>query len=47
MRIPNLRGDLSAGMTGWARIARGRHPILVLLTRRLDRYIRTEAWSWF
>ena len=47
LRIPNPHGDLRAGMTGWAKIACGRQPILALLTRRLVRYARTEAWSWF
>ena len=47
LRIPNPHGDLRAGMTGWAKIACGKQPIVALLTRRLVRYARTEAWSWF
>jgi putative peptide zinc metalloprotease protein len=47
LRIPNPHGDLRAGMTGWAKIACGQQPIIALLTRRLIRYARTEAWSWF
>jgi hypothetical protein len=34
-------------MTGWAKIACGKQPILALMTRRRLRYTRTEAWSWF
>jgi putative peptide zinc metalloprotease protein len=47
LRIPNPHGDLRAGMTGWAKIACGKQPIIALVTRRLVRYARTEAWSWF
>jgi hypothetical protein len=34
-------------MTGWAKIACGKQPLIALVTRRLVRYARTEAWSWF
>jgi multidrug resistance efflux pump len=47
IRIPNPHGDLRPGMTGWAKIACGRQPLGILLTRRLTHYARTEAWSWF
>ena len=40
-------GLAHAGMSGWAKIACGKQPIGMLLTRRLVRYTRTEAWSWF
>jgi len=36
-----------AGMSGWAKIACCRCPIGYLLTRRVVRYFRTEAKSWF
>jgi putative peptide zinc metalloprotease protein len=47
LRIPNPDGDLRAGMSGWAKIACGEQPLGALLTRRVVRYLRTEAWSWF
>lgn len=47
INVPNPSRDLRAGMSGWAKIACGKRPIGALLTRRLVRYARTEAWSWF
>jgi multidrug efflux pump subunit AcrA (membrane-fusion protein) len=47
LHVPNPHGDLRAGMSGWAKIACGQQPVGALLTRRLVRFLRTEAWSWF
>jgi multidrug efflux pump subunit AcrA (membrane-fusion protein) len=47
IRVPNPGGLLRPEMSGWAKIACGKKPVGVLLTRRLTRYLRTEAWSWF
>jgi hypothetical protein len=46
IRVSNPKSELRAGMSGWAKIACGKQPIGALLTRRVVRYVRTEAWSW-
>jgi multidrug resistance efflux pump len=47
LRILNPGGQLMPGMTGWAKIDCGRRSWGALLARRVVRYLRTEAWSWF
>jgi multidrug resistance efflux pump len=47
LRMVNPGGQLMPGMTGWAKIGCGRRSWGALLARRVVRYLRTEAWSWF
>jgi multidrug efflux pump subunit AcrA (membrane-fusion protein) len=47
LRVQNPGGQLMPGMTGWAKIGCGRRSWGALLARRVMRYVRTEAWSWF
>lgn len=47
LRVRNPGGQLMPGMTGWAKIGCGRRSWGALLARRVMRYVRTEAWSWF
>jgi multidrug efflux pump subunit AcrA (membrane-fusion protein) len=47
LRVLNPGGQLMPGMTGWAKIGCGQRSWGALLARRVLRYVRTEAWSWF
>jgi len=47
LRIQNPRGDLRPGITGYAKIVNGEQPLRQVVFRRLNRYVRTEVWSWF
>ncbi|MBK9951388.1 MAG: efflux RND transporter periplasmic adaptor subunit [Candidatus Competibacteraceae bacterium] len=44
--IDNPDGLLKAEMTGYAKIAAGREPIIVAFTRALVRFVMLEMWSW-
>ncbi|MEW5702937.1 MAG: efflux RND transporter periplasmic adaptor subunit [Candidatus Zixiibacteriota bacterium] len=45
--ISNLENILKPGMSGYAKIACGRRPILALLARRVIQFFRVEFWSWW
>ena len=42
--IQNEDGALHANMTGHAKIDAGSHPVIYLMTRRLQRWLKTEFW---
>ena len=44
--IDNPDGLLKAEMTGYAKIAAGRKPVIVAFTRALVRFVMLEMWSW-
>ncbi|MCL6596852.1 MAG: hypothetical protein K6V73_11705 [Firmicutes bacterium] len=39
--------ELRPGMSGWAKIRCGRRPLGAVVLRRVNRYLRSEVWSWF
>lgn len=45
--IDNPEAILKPGMSGYAKIACGRRPILALLARRIIQFFRVEFWSWW
>ncbi|HUU44843.1 MAG TPA: efflux RND transporter periplasmic adaptor subunit [Acidobacteriota bacterium] len=45
--VENPDGLLRPGMTGQAKIACGKRPILALAARRLIQFVRIEFWSWW
>jgi putative peptide zinc metalloprotease protein len=47
LRVENAGGELRPGMSGWAKIRCGRRPLGTVLLRRVNRYLRSEVWSWF
>jgi len=47
LRIPNGDGSLRPGMQGFAKVFCGRRPLRTVLFHRLNRYLRTEVWTWF
>ncbi len=47
VRVQNSRGDLRPGITGYTKIHLGRRPLREVVFRRLNRYLRTEVWTWF
>ena len=44
--MDNPDGLLKAEMTGYAKIAAGREPVIVAFTRALVRFAMLEMWSW-
>jgi hypothetical protein len=40
-------GDLSGGMSGYAKITTGRRTLASRFLRRVIRFIRIEFWSWW
>ncbi|MBL8260533.1 MAG: efflux RND transporter periplasmic adaptor subunit [Candidatus Competibacteraceae bacterium] len=44
--MDNRDGLLKAEMTGYAKIAAGREPVIVAFTRALVRFAMLEMWSW-
>lgn len=47
LTIENPGGELRPGMSGWAKIRCGRRPLGAVVLRRVNRYLRSEVWSWF
>ncbi|HEX9750143.1 MAG TPA: efflux RND transporter periplasmic adaptor subunit [candidate division Zixibacteria bacterium] len=45
--LDNAARLLQPGMTGYAKVACGKRPILSLVARRLMHFIRVEFWSWW
>jgi membrane fusion protein, copper/silver efflux system len=45
--LPNPESLLRPHMTGYARIHTGQHRAIDVLTRRIQRFIRVEFWSWW
>ena len=45
--IPNPKGELRPGLSGYAKVACGDRPLREVLFRRINRYLRTEVWTWF
>ncbi|MBL8250577.1 MAG: efflux RND transporter periplasmic adaptor subunit [Candidatus Competibacter sp.] len=44
--VDNPDGLLKAEMTGYAKIAAGREPVIAAFTRALVRFVMLEMWSW-
>ena len=47
LSIPNGGSELRPGLRGYAKVYTGRRPLRTVLFHRLNRYIRTEVWTWF
>jgi len=45
-QVPNLDGQLRAGMTGYAKIDGGTKPVIVAFTRMFVHFFQIKIWSW-
>ncbi len=45
-QVPNEKGTLKSGMTGYAKVDGGTKPVIVAFTRMLVRFFMVEGWSW-